>query len=160
MEAIKNIEKLGMNLSEVDKAKLTIGALLHKKNSNISFKVVDVDFGNYPAGVMKATIKTEQGKSLSENYATKESLIDLTRDMFGKFLGKAIIHVQPVTYSPAIIEVVDPEWIKEKMLKKGVRIKDIVTDTGIDKTNLSAWINGIRPMSQPVKAMFYFYLTR
>lgn len=39
-------------------------------------------------------------------------------------------------------------------------MKDIMIDTGIDKTNLSAWLSGARVMSQPVKAMFYFYLTR
>jgi DNA-binding Xre family transcriptional regulator len=46
------------------------------------------------------------------------------------------------------------------MLKKGVKFNDLVTDTGLDKTNISAWVNGKRDMSQIVKAMFYFYFTR
>lgn len=160
MEAIKNIDKLGHLISQDDLQRLDIGALLHRKHSNISFKVVDVDTDNYPGDSFKLVVKTEQGKSAAGNYTDKRGLIDLTRELFGKLVGKAVIDVQPIPYSPAPVEVVDTKWIQDKMLNKGVRIKDIVADTGIDKTNLSAWINGVRPMSQPVRAMFYYYLTR
>lgn len=36
--------------------------------------------------------------------------------------------------------------------------KDIMDETGIDKSNVSAWVNGTRTMSQPVRAMFYYYI--
>ncbi|WP_394803177.1 helix-turn-helix domain-containing protein [Membranihabitans marinus] len=42
------------------------------------------------------------------------------------------------------------------MTKRGINSKELVEMTGINKSNISAWINDIRPMSQPAKALFYF----
>lgn len=55
-------------------------------------------------------------------------------------------------------EEVTPKYVRNKMFELGVKIKNMQEDTGINKTNISAWINEIRPMSKPVKAMFYLYL--
>jgi DNA-binding transcriptional regulator GbsR (MarR family) len=42
------------------------------------------------------------------------------------------------------------------MNANSVSLKSIEQITGIDKSNLSAYVKGLRPMSQPVKAMFFF----
>lgn len=130
--------------------KLNAGAQLHKRHSNIEFKVL------YVSGT-DLTIRTTQGKSLAENYADTATLVKRTKELFGKFYINGEIHVHPVPYSPPVIDIVTPEWISKNMLKYSVRSKDIIAVTGIDKTNLSAWIKGTRPMSQPVKGLFYFY---
>lgn len=57
-----------------------------------------------------------------------------------------------------IKETVTPEWIQDRMKGKGLSQADIVRSTGIPKSNISAWLSGIRPMSQIAKAMFYFML--
>jgi hypothetical protein len=153
MSTIKNIGRLSGILPEAAIAKLEAAAALHLRHSNITFKIVDVSD-------TEIHVRAEQGKTLAENYATTHTLVTRTRELFGNFLPDRTVYTHPVAYSTPIVEVVDPEWLKEKMLTKGVKIKDIVTDTGIDKSNISAWVNGIRPMTQIVKAMFYFYFTR
>lgn len=125
-------------------------ATMHLRNSNIEFKVVGLN-GN------EISIRTTQGKHLSENYADEATLRTRTKELFQRFLPDHIIYTHAIPYREAIVEIVTPEWVNVQMLKKKIRIKDISVDTGIDKSNLSAWINGVRPMSQPVKAMFYFY---
>jgi len=46
------------------------------------------------------------------------------------------------------------------MLQKGVRIKQIAFDTGVDRESVSEWVTGKRSMSQIVKALFYYYLSK
>lgn len=52
---------------------------------------------------------------------------------------------------------IDSTYIRSYMINNGIKSKDICNDTGLDKTNISAWINGKRPMSKIVIAMFHFY---
>lgn len=153
MNTIKNIHKLAGIIPAGEITKLEAGAALHLRHSNISFKIVEVND-------TELHVRADQGRHLSENYADEKTLINRTRELFGPFFRGRVIYTHPVPYAPAIVDVVDPAWIKERMLNKGIRIKDMLIDTAIDKTNLSAWINGTRPMSQPVKAMFYFYFLR
>lgn len=150
-DTIKHIDKL-KGLEPKDLAKLETGARLYLRHSNISFEIVSSDAN----GLM---IKTTQGKHLSENYADEVKLIELTRDLFGILPEKPVIAVQPLIYTPVLVDIVDAKWIQEKMAKHRIQIEDIVADTGIEKTSLSAWINGTRLMTQPVKAMFYFIFT-
>lgn len=157
MSTIKNIHKLSGILTPEQIAKLEAGAGLHRRHSNIEFKILDVK--DQPA-LSEMTVRVTQGKHLSGNYADIKTLIDRTRELFKPFVKDRMIYVHAFPFLGSIIDSVTPEWLSEKMLKKGVKITDIVTDTGIDRTNISAWINGKRPMSQIVKAMFYFYFTR
>jgi hypothetical protein len=53
--------------------------------------------------------------------------------------------------------VVNSGWISNEMKKTDIRLKDIATDTGIDYSQLSGLITGNRELSQPMKALFYFY---
>lgn len=150
MNTIKNIHKLTGIIPDESIANLEAGAALHLRNSNITFKIIKV-------ADKELHVRTEQGKHLSENYATTQILIDRTRQLFSRFLPGYMIYTHPIPFAPSIVEVVTPEWLQNKMLIKKISIKEICGDSGIDKTNISAWVNGIRPMSQPVKAMFYFY---
>jgi len=152
MGTIKNIGILDLVYSEADIAKLEAGAALHLRHSNISFKILRNDA---PDG-STLSIRVEQGKHLSENYADKERLIKITKDLFSILKGLTV-HVHPVPYIPPVVDVVTPKWLSDKMLLTGTRIKDIEANTGIEKTNISPWINGKKPMSQIVKAMFYYY---
>jgi hypothetical protein len=64
------------------------------------------------------------------------------------------------TRLPSPAAIVDRLWIEKKMQEKGVRIKQIAFDTGVDRTSISDWVTGKRSMGQIVKAMFYFYLSK
>ena len=55
------------------------------------------------------------------------------------------------------IEVVTPEWIKEKLRVHKIKITEISIETGLNITSISAWSNGSRPMGRTVKAFWFFY---
>lgn len=153
MNTIKNLSRISDHLQPDNLHKLEQGANLHLRHSNIEFKILSADDH-------EIIIRTVQGKHMSKNYATADKLIRVTKDLFQQFFSGFDIKVQPIPFAGEIVDVVSPEWLQDKMLKKGIKITDIVTDTGIDRTNISAWVNDKRPMSQIVKAMFYFYFTR
>lgn len=126
------------------------GETLHKRMSNIEFKILEVEPGSI-------VIRVSQGKHLSENYADKKTLVNRIRELFQPFLPDHKIHPQASAYEPSPVTRIDSIWVKKQMDILGLRVTDIVHDTGIDKTNISAWANGTRSMSQIVKAMFYHY---
>jgi hypothetical protein len=148
MATIKNIHLL--SVSDTDLKKLEFGAALHKKMSNIEFKILEIKDDSL-------VIRVSQGKHMSENYADKATLVTRTRELFEPFFAGMKIHPQVNPYEPNPVSKIDSSWIKKQMDSLGLRVTDIVKDTGVDKTNISAWANGKREMSQPVKAMFYHY---
>lgn len=56
-----------------------------------------------------------------------------------------------------ISSTVTLEWVNDKMFEHNLKQSDICMDTGLNPTNLSAYITGKRPMGQPVKAFFYYF---
>jgi hypothetical protein len=152
MNTIKNIHKLDqLGLSGKDKQRLEAGAALHRRMSNITFKILEVTDN-------AITLSVSQGRHLSANYADKKTLVTRTRELFQRFFPDKKIHPRVFAYEPNPVTLIDSRWVKNQMEDLGLGVTDVVNDTGIDKTNISAWANGTRPMSQPVKAMFYHYL--
>jgi hypothetical protein len=143
---IKNIDTLG--LSQDDIAHLEAGAAQHLRFSRITFKVLGREGDTW-------AIRTTQDKSPANNYAALKHLVTITKELFEPTIGP--VHVKAIAYNEPAPNVVSPEWLQAKMTATNCKVKDLVADTGIDKANISAWVNGVRPMSQPVKAMFYYY---
>lgn len=148
MATLKNIHLL--EISEKDKARLEHGAALHKRMSNIEFKILEITDKSI-------AIRVSQGKHMSENYADNKTLVTRTRELFEPFFPDLKIQPQAIPYEPNPVTKIDNKWVLKQMELFGIRVTDIVHDTGVNKTNISAWANGTRPMSQPVKAMFYHY---
>jgi len=154
MSTIINIEKLQNAIDETNLAKLDASATVHKKQSNIEFTVLTLEDN-------VLTVGTEQGKTGSGKYANLKTLIKRTHEVFDNFLPSSFkLEVQPTEYLESPAATVTSNWINKKMLEKEIRIKQIAFDTGIDRTDLTAWINGVKPMGQIVKAMFYYYFNR
>lgn len=149
MNVIKNLALV--TLPEKELALLEHGALQYRRYSNIQFKVLQVNG-------KEMWIKVYQDRHLSENYISEEDLKDRAKELFGRFLPDYTIHAYAIPYAPHPINQITEEWILDQFSKKPMSVKDLVEATGIDNTNLSAWINGKRPMSQPVKAMFYYLI--
>lgn len=147
---IKNIHLISQ-LDDLTLEKLTHGALQHQKFSRIVFKILSVDDKSIK-------IQTSQNKSPHENYADEKTLVERTKELFSRFLPDLKIIVNAAPYKENPTAQVTPEYIRHAMTENQIKVKDIVADTGIDKTNISAWVNGTRDMSQPVKAMFYYYI--
>ncbi|MAO65063.1 MAG: hypothetical protein CL666_08685 [Balneola sp.] len=149
MSTLKNIHYL--NLSEQDKKNLDKSAGMYAANANITFKVLKVDDD-------ELVIEVRQGKNASDKYQNTSGLVDRGKKLFSHFYPDHDIHIRPKPYQRPPADNVTPEWIQKRMNDRKISLKQIEGTTSIDKTNLSAWINGKRPMSQPVKAMFYFML--
>lgn len=150
MNTLKNIHYLSLN--EEDKKNLDKSAGVYAANANITFKVLKAD-------EEELVVEVRQGKNPKDKYLQVSELIKRAKDLFGHFFPDHNIHVRPSPYKRPPVDQVDPDWITDRMNKSGISLKQIEEDTGVDKTNLSAWINGKRPMSQPVKAMFYLYFS-
>ncbi|WP_207533209.1 XRE family transcriptional regulator [Desertivirga arenae] len=151
MTAIKGIERLQGIISDQEISQLNKAANTHKKFSNIVFEIEQADEG-------ELAVLVEQEQNSSGNYANQRTLIKRAHEVFDKVVpGSIKLNVKAQEYFESPTAKVTPQWIEQQMLDKEVRIKQIAFDTGINKSDISAWINGIKPMSQIVKALFYYY---
>lgn len=153
MSIIQNISELEKFLNIDQILKLEKAAARHKEQSNISFTAGSADHG-------EIQITTVQGETSSGKYASEATLVKRTEDLFRKIMPGYKITVATETHLPSPATIVDTLWIEKKMQEKGVRIKQIAFDTGIDRASISDWVTGKRSMGQIVKAMFYFYLSK
>lgn len=153
MSNIENLSLLSGLVSPEKIIKLEAAAARHKQQSNISFAIRSV-------GDQVIEVLAVQGEKASGTYASEATLVKRTQDLFNKFPSAITIHVVAETHLPSPASLVDVSWIEKKMNERGVRIKQIAFDTGIDRESIADWVNGKRGMSQIVKAMFYFYLSR
>lgn len=149
MNVIKNRRLIQNLLSKDQLDRLELGAAMHKRHSRIHFKIVEVADNHL-------SVQTEQKKSPAKNYILVEELEERTKSLFGSFFPDKEIKVSANEYVPPTVDDVTPTWLQRKMRDTGINQAAIVRATGIDKTNISAWLSGSRPMTQPVKAMFYY----
>lgn len=148
MKSILNIYKLEKNLDAEKILKLELNAMNNKSLYNIIYKVQAVNENNI-------YIQATQGKNINGLTYDNQSLIENTMHLFQPFFPSKIINVYPSPFSIPVVDVVTPEWINTHLHKYGIKIKNLSDDTGIPASNFSAWINGLRPMSQIVKAMIF-----
>lgn len=153
MSTIVSLNKLAPQIQEENISKLEKAAARHKKESSITFTIRYSD-----EHVTEIECRQEENKS--GNYATEASLIKRAQELFSKFLPQSELVILPVTFRPSPASVVSPAWLDQKMNEQGIRIKQIAFDTGIDRESVSDWVTGKRNMSQIVKAMFYYYLSK
>ena len=153
MGSIQNINLLDTILDTDKIIKLDKAASRHQEQSNTNFNIRLV-------GDNTIEIATVQGETSSGKYATEATLIKRTEDLFRKHLPHYKITVSPETFQASPASVVTIAWIEKMMLQKGVRIKQIAFDTGVDRESVSEWVTGKRSMSQIVKALFYYYLSK
>jgi len=153
MSIIISIDKLAPQIPQEQISKLETAAARHLKESSIAFSIKYSDEN-------VTEIECRQEENRSGNYATEATLIKRTRELFGKFLPQSELIILPVTFRPSPASLVSPAWLDQKMNEKGIKIKQIAFDTGIDRESISDWVTGKRKMSQIVKAMFYYYLSK
>jgi len=153
MTVIKGAEKLKDILTDEEISQLNKAAITHKKFSNILFEIDDVNES-------ELSITAEQEQNPSGNYANQRTLVKRAHEVFDRFVPSSVrLNIKALEYFESPTAKVSPQWIEQKMLEKEIRIKQIAFDTGINKADISAWLNGIKPMSQIVKALFYYYFT-
>lgn len=146
---IKNINYLTW-LEESEKLRLEQSALAHQRFSNITFKIIAVNEND-------VTIAIFQGKSFQENHFDIKRLVEIAKENFTPFIVNKKILVQPSPYKPSPVEVVNSEWITAQMSRYHIALKQLAIDTGINKSSLSSVITGQKPLSDPMRAMFYYF---
>ena len=145
---VKNATTLGLTPEQFQT--LDTRAQLHRRYASLEFKVTDAT----PEAV---TVLIAQEKNHAGNYFDVKRLIEIAHETFDDLVAPRRVHVRPVPYQPSPTEVVTADWIKNKVLESGKKIKEIAHDLGIDAASVTAYKNGIKPLSGIVKAMFYYY---
>ncbi len=151
MNTIENVLKLEHFLEDEVILKLKSEASKHKKQSNISFTIKNITNETLE-------ILTVQNITSSGIYASEATLVKRTENLFRKIVPGVKLLVSAQTYLPSATNLVTASWIDKKMHERGIKIKRIAFDTGLDRESISDWVTGKRSMNQLVKAMFYFYL--
>lgn len=153
MSVIIDIEKLSERLKAEELEELDAAAAVHQKQSNIEFRIIEVE-----EDVMH--IETSQSETRSGKYAKEAALVKKTHEVFDRWFPGLKLQIQVSPHLPSPATVVTTAWLERKMNEKGVRIKQIAFDTGVDRESIADWVSGKRSMSQIVKAMFFFYLNK
>lgn len=153
MNVIIGIEQLSKELKPEQIEQLESAAASYKSQSNIEFTILQV-VGDI------VQIETAQFQTRSGKYANEATLIKKTNELFSKWMPGHTLKVDVSPFLPSPTSVVTPQWLEDKMKEKGVRIKQIAFDTGVNRDSVAEWVAGKRSMSQIVKAMFYFYLSK
>jgi len=151
--SIQNIESLASLLNAVELSSLKKAAERHSQQSNMVFNILSVD-GNV------IQVETGQGETASGKYATQQVLLKRTEELFKKRLANFKLQITANAVVPSPTDVVNVSWIDKKMQEKGLRIKQIAFETGIERESISDWVTGKKAMGKTVKAMFYFYLSK
>lgn len=152
MNTVKNIGLIASLLTEHQLSQLEAGAMLHKRHSNIEFKVISIENNTL-------TIRAIQGKNGAEKYLSQKELADRTKELFQRFFPNNNIHAGAIPYEEHHISKIDRNWINKRMMDLRIKAKDIERESGLDKTTLSHWLKDTnpKPLSQIAKAFFYFY---
>lgn len=126
-------------------------ALTYWRQDRLRFKIFGVTEKDVTIGITQAKLSSE------EKYYTKKQLIELVPKVYSKYFPnlKMIVRASPYEESPAL--KVTPDWIKKKMEDHGIALKEMAAETGLNVTQLSPLTTGSKPLSDAMKAMFYFY---
>lgn len=154
MSEIKNIhlitEGYPDHLSQKDLHMMEQAAIAHRKLANIEFKILEYND-------RRIVFRVTQGKNQAENYQTAQRLVEIVHETFDRFFQNHKVIVRPFPFVESPANQIDAEWVRKQMLKYGTRVKDISLQTGIERTSISSIVNSNRPLSQPMRAMFWFY---
>ena len=151
MNTLKNIHKLRDHLTAEDLEALDQAAYLYARHAQIYLKIIDLNDS-------EIIVEIRQEKNNQENYLDKKELSERARSLLDRYFPDHTIHIGPSPYRHPPVDQVTPEWVQKRISKKRISSKEIRDLTGIDKGNISKWISGSRPMSRPVKTMFYLLL--
>ncbi|MEO6524504.1 MAG: helix-turn-helix transcriptional regulator [Mucilaginibacter sp.] len=158
MKVILGVEKLEKIFSKQQILELEIAIGEWKEEDSVEFRIKSTQISDIYKCI---SVKVIQPKTQSGSYLHEHEMVSITENIFKPYLtAGTFLVVKAYPHKSVVVNVVTPNWLEERLVKKGVRVKDLALMTGINRTNISAWVNGSRPMSQPVKAMFYFFLTQ
>lgn len=110
------------------------------------YKTMGIDMELLPDGKVKVEQVTDTNGILLNQYDLRQR-------------GKQVFpnrHIVPKVFF-LDTDVVTPLWIQSKMAEVGIYQRDLSRQIGMDETVVSKLINGKRPMTRAVQALFYYY---
>ena len=147
---MKNIEILPIPADA--KKRLAEFAAQYRKMGRIYVEIVSFNG-------QRLIVRVEQKEAVNDRILTKTELVERVREMFaGEIPETWKLTVSAVNYDRRDIASVDADWIKSNMDRLGLKAKDIVSHTGIDKASISLYLSGNKPFSKLAKAAFYYFL--
>lgn len=151
MTYIKNIELISSLITQEDLATLEAGASVHFQMYKIEYKILEVDARN-------VTIRITQVAIPIDEFLSSKQMASVVKGLFQRFLPNLKIHARPIAYSPPKTNKVNASWVNYMLAAKGITFDAIQEETGLDRKKLHDWLSGKEPMSQEVKAMFWYML--
>lgn len=147
---MKNIELLPIP-SDAQK-RLSEFAAQYRKMARIFVEIVSFNGG-------RLIVRVEQKEAVNDKILTKKELTERVREMFaGEIPIDWKLTVSAVNFDRRDIDAVNAEWINTNMERLGLKAKDISSHTALDKSSVSLYLSGERPMSKLAKAAFYYFI--
>lgn len=97
-------------------------------------------------------IRITQRELVNGYILNQRELIARARQLYPSSTFKII----PVTF-PLDTNSITPEWIREQVEYYGLKPKDLMHQLGLNQSSVSLILSGKRPMSNPMRALFYYY---
>lgn len=149
MGSVKNLHLL-TDITDKEIAMIENAGIMHIQFGGIYFTIIEYS----PDRVV---IKAKQDISPFEVYHTKERLVQIVHETFGRFFTHKEIVVNAIAYKESPVDRVNLKWIKLKMQETGIGLNRIAEDSRIPLTDLEAVISRKQPLTNHLKAFFYFY---
>lgn len=151
MKLIKNIHLVKNEIDQNTLDHLDQAAYQYARNAGVYFK-----FHYVRDNEVSFEVRQMNPTPGSNEIFPVKKLVSIGKGLMQKTFPERKAHIRPLPYVAPDVDVVTPDWIHKELSRlklSGVKISRM---TGIDRSSISNWISGNRPMSQPVKAMFYY----
>lgn len=153
MKLIKNIHLVKDKIDQNTLDHLDQAAYQYARNAGVYFK-----FHYVRDHEVSLEVKQMNPTPGSNEVFSVKKLVSIGKELLEKALPDHKAHIRPLPYSPPEVDVVTPDWVHKELSRLGLSGVKISRMTGVDRSSISNWISGNRPMSQPVKAMFYYMI--
>ncbi len=140
------------HLSPALKASLEQRAIAQMKKYQVLFKTMKVTD-------REMIIQTSQLQKDEDETNAKEYLLKITEEVFTPFLYGRKLRVGIKLFIPTTTDVVDAQWILDKMAQQKLKFEDLERILGIEKYTLSVYTSGKYKLNRAEKGMFFYFFT-
>jgi hypothetical protein len=146
---MKNIELLPV--SPEIRNRISEMAKQYKRFAKVYIDVVSFDKN-------KLIVRVEQKEPVNGKVLNAAQLVDRVRELFkGELPDSVKLSISPVYFDREEISQVSPEWIKERIAKNNLKLRNLHSYMNLDVSTLSSIINGEKPLTKWHKTAIYYF---
>jgi hypothetical protein len=138
------------HLSPTLKAALELRAITQMNKYHVLFKIMKVTDH-------EIIIQTSQLQKLENESNIKELLVKVTEDVFSPFLYGRRLRIGIKLFIPTNTDIVDAQWILDKMAQQKLKFEDLERILGIEKYTLSVYTSGKHKLNRAEKGLFFYF---